>query len=82
MPESGPVVKALERISAHDNSCCEWSGELAKAALPLAREQEALLRAYFEYHQDARREWAEQRRHAIPEECRCDLCERVRKVLP
>ena len=82
MPDSGPVVKALERVAAHDGRCCTWSQELAEVALPLAREQEALLRAYVENHRTQRQGGALLEGRRPPEECPCTLCERARKVLP
>ena len=80
MPDSGPVVKALEETFAalivHDSEgcgACESARPVVEAALDLAREQEALLREYRENHLATGCEGDSTRR--------CELCERTRKVL-
>ena len=56
--------------------------EAVRSALPLAREQRALLRAYIESHLVARQVWAMTHGGGEPKQCSCTLCERTRKVLP
>ena len=90
MPESGSVVKALEWFVTHSHedvcSCsCTMNTDpngFAEEALPMAREQEALLRAYMEAHRVARRQWALMEGDKVLLGCPCDLCECTRKVLP
>ena len=83
MPESGSVVKALEWYLADDERSVE-AGIMENVekrpafhAVPLAREQEALLLAYMEDHrlEDYRLT------RVLRKECPCDSCKRTRKVL-
>ena len=90
-PESGAVVKALEWYHAADLQSVEWgiTENLEKQptfhalrALPLAREQEALLREYMESHRVEAMMGDLMEGVKVLQECTCDLCERARKVLP
>ena len=73
MPESGPVVKALERILY-----MPLSQGIAFSILPLAREQEALLLELAAEHRQN-----SFHRNVFPgAPSDCSLCERARKVLP
>ena len=85
MPESGPVVRALEWFVSHSHedvcSCsCTMNTDpngFAEAALDLAREQEVLLREYIVSHMGAWEAWT----LGKEQECACVLCKRARKVL-
>lgn len=83
MPESGSVVRALEEVAADNDprdGCAH--ADAAKAALPQAREQEALLREYRESHRWERNVWVVEDGLQVLKICPCTLCKRARKVLP
>ena len=81
MPKSGSVVKALERIASHGiKELWPQTQTIADEALPLAREQEALLREILGWLDSARinpKAWRPVDLEAIK-----GFQKRARKVLP